>query len=748
VTVELASGAPSCAARSAGVDAWLGGLFADATRDVGGDGLALVAIGGYGRAELCPHSDIDVMLLHDRHGRDVAGVADRIWYPIWDEGVHLGHSVSTAREAVKLAADDLDTATALLSARHVAGDERLTEALAARARSQWRARSKRWLDELAARTAWRHAHAGEVAFGLEPDLKDGRGGLRDVHSLRWAQLASPMLLDDDLAPLAAAYDVVLGVRVALQQRAGRAVNVLALQEQAGVAEEVGASDTDALMERVAAAARTIAWTSDDAWRRAAAERGRRRGGASEYVGDGLELRDGEIVATGAPDPITPLRAAAAAAERNTVVARRTLADFAAHAPPLPEPWPVAARDAFERLLLAGAPSVAVIEAIDQRGMWASLIPEWAAVRNRRQHNPYHRFTVDRHLLEAAARAAERAGADDRPATVTLAALLHDLGKGAPGDHTAAGVELAGAVLARMGYGAADIAAVQALIRHHLLLVSVATRRDLEDPATIAQVADAVGDVACLRRLAVLTEADAVATGPSAWTPWKANLVRQLVERVETYLQHGETGATTFPTAAHKALLAAPGVHREASGDVVTVVADDRPGLFSRVAGVLALHGLDVLAAVAYSDDAGKALSEFRVADPLRGDGATPWEKVLGDLDRALAGQLAVDARVAERARLYRRRVVTDVPGTHVEFHNDASTGATVVDVHTQDGVGVLYGITRALAELDLDIRSAKVQTLGDHVVDAFYVRDASGAKVTDEARLAELARAIRHRLDG
>ena len=376
-------------------------------------------------------------------------------------------------------------------------------------------------------------------------------------------------------------------------------------------------------------------------------------------------------------------------------------------------------------------------------------PEWQAVRAQRQHNPYHRFTVDRHLMETAANAAELADRVARPDLLVTAALLHDLGKGAPGDHTDAGVVIAAAVATRMGYPPDDVATLVALVALHLLLPEVATRRDLDDPDTIERVAATVGDLGRLRLLAALTEADSLATGASAWGPWRAELVGRLVERTARLLGGGDptVDVDPFPTAAQLARLDRGDQHIEGRGDELTVMADDRPGLFSRVAGVLALHGIDVLEAAAHSTDAGRALARFRVVDHVRPE--VPWAAVTADLERVLAGRLALSARVAARARTYgRHRPPSPRPlAATVHVDNSASATATVIDVHAADRIGVLYRITRALADMDLDIRAARVQTLSPHVIDSFYVRDRHGAKVTETPDLAEIERAILHSLD-
>ena len=742
-----------CRAYSDLVDGWLAELLAAAAPDPSVGGVALVAVGGYGRAELSLQSDIDLVLLHDGQA-DIATLADRIWYPIWDEGLKLGHAVRTVREALSLAAHDLDTATSLLQVRHVAGAPDLTEELARRSVEQWHRGAKRWLAELSAGVSHRHQREGEVAFLLEPDLKEGRGGLRDVHALRWAEAARRLLWHGDDPAIEDAYSELLAARVELHRRTGRPGDRLLLQEQDAVAAALHDHSADALMQRLAAAARTIAWRSDDAWHRIDASlrsSGGWRARRDKALAPGLVLREGEVHLTGdvnvVLDPIAVLRAAVAAATAGTRISRASLDRLAAASRPMPEPWPVAAREALVDLLLTGHRAIPVIEALDQMGLWAPLLPEWDAVRSKPQRNAYHRFTVDRHLIEAAANAAGLVEHTARPDLLVLGALLHDIGKGYPGDHTEVGIKLLDLIGLRMGLRASEVAVLQTMVRHHLLLPDVATRRDLDDPATVEGVAAAVGDLLTLGLLAALTEADSLATGPAAWGRWKADLVSDLVLRVSHVLAGGSLDEVRedFPSAEHLALLRAGEQVLQGDDDRLTVVAADRRGLFSRVTGVLALHGLGVLDAAATSRE-GMALEVLRVESSF---GPTvAWEKVIADLERVLEGRLALEARLAERVRDYGAREsrgpVQEPP--HVVVDNEASRDATVLEVHAVDAVGVLYRITRALAELELNIVSAKVQTLGDRVVDAFYVRDLFGDKLLDPATLVEVERALLHEL--
>ena len=504
--------------------------------------MALVAVGGYGRREMLPRSDLDVLLLHD--GRDdIAGIADRIWYPVWDSGAELDHAVRTVPQARRVARTDLKVALGLLSARHVAGDPDLTERLREGALEDWRAAAPARLAELHAAHDERARTSGELAFLLEPDLKEARGGLRDVHAIQ--AMAAAWVAPAPGPKVRTAYEQILDTRHALHEVTGRRLDRLVLEEQDEVARALGLLDGDVLLRMLAGAARTVAYAVDHAFRqsdrlrrRAGGRRLRRRQAERRPLADGVVEQDGEVVLARAADPASDpplvLRAAAAAAQAGLPLAPRTL-DRLTECPPLPVPWPAAARDALLSLLGAGQAAVGVWEALDTEGLVTALIPDWERVRNRPQRNPLHTYTVDRHLAEAAAHAAALTREVARPDLLLLAALLHDMGKGWPGDHSVTGEVVARDVVRRMGLPAPDVELVAAAVRLHLLLPMVATRRDLDDPVTVKQVATAVGSRVLLELLHALAIADGLATGPAAWNDWKATLVADLVRRVEAVL---------------------------------------------------------------------------------------------------------------------------------------------------------------------------------------------------------------------
>ena len=713
--------------------------------------IAICAIGGYGRKELCPGSDIDVLLIHDQ-SVDVLPIAEKIWYPLWDAGLKLGHQVGTQEEILSLAESSLETATSLLSSRSIAGDNEIVDLLAEKAQEQWIERFRKYLKELGSTVEDRYKQYGEVAFLLEPELKQGRGGLRDAHILQWMEIAEPILITSESTVLFDAVETLLSVRVELHRVTGKRSDRLLLELQDEVAEQLKYKNADELMGAVANAARVITWTGDGAARRIERIRQSRpiRKSLSKLRNRGiapdLDLDTGRLGLTqkaDMTDPFLPLRAAVTATKCGAYLERVSLEKLAESKTEIPQTWPEEARELLIELLMSGPDAVPIIEDLDQYGLFAHLIPEWESCRSKPQRNAYHRFTVDRHLLETVSIAAGLTETVSKPDLLVLGALLHDIGKGYPGDHTEVGMELVENIAKRMGYENNDVELLVGMIEHHLLLPDVATRRDLDDDGTIKSVASAVKTLSLLSLLDALTEADSIATGSSAWSTWKAGLVRELVTRVQHVLSGGDIDDVVevgFPS--QKQLDVMLTGEEVFSGDQfeLTVIINDRPGVFSKIAGVLALNGHDVIGADAFSED-GRALSVFSVAE--KSYDLPKWEEISQQVQLALDGRLDLAVRLGERSRIYTSASTSAKPfEPKVEVDNLTSDFATVLEVSCPDGVGVLYRITRAFAELDLNIVRARVQTLGSDVVDAFYVLDAKGRKIQDLDHLEEIELAV------
>ncbi|MFF0522661.1 [protein-PII] uridylyltransferase [Actinomadura nitritigenes] len=706
-------------------------------------GVALAAVGSHGRRELTPGGDLDLVLLH-RGRPDIAEIADRLWYPIWDSGLRLDHSVRTVAEARTVARADLKAALGLLSVRRVAGDHTLVDELRAAVLADWRADARVRLPELAELCRERWEKQGELAFLLEPDLKEAHGGLRDVHVMR--AVAASWIASAPDGRVMAAHDLLLDIRHALHESTGRSTDRLVLQEQEAVARAVGLPDANILLSAIAEAARTVTYAADHLWRRVARSTGPRRAPVERRpVGDGAVEHDGEVVLArnaDLSDPALVLRVAAAAAQAGLPLAPATVARLAADAALPDAPWPPEARGALVSLLGAGPAAIGVWEALDQAGLIVRLLPDWERVRNRPQRNPVHRFTVDRHLVETAAGAAALTREVARPDLLLVGALLHDIGKGWPGDHSTSGAVVAHDLGAALGFPDGDVRVLETVVRHHLLLPETATRRDLDDPVTVGTVTAAVSAVPgrereILELLAALAVADGTATGPAAWGAWKARLVAELARRAAAALSGGTPPPPPVLGPDRLALARHDGAAVRVIGSRITIAAPDRPGLLWRAAGVLALHRLAVRTAHTVSSpatDARTAVLDFTAVPEY---GAPPDPAALeADLRRMLADRLDVADRLDRRARSVRIRPGAAVPPPRVMIVEDASDTATVVEVRAHDRPGLLWRIGQALGACGLHIRAAQVDTLGAEAVDVFYVVDGDGAPITDTAALA------------
>ena len=723
-----------------------------------GSGFAIVGIGGLGRRELLPYSDLDLMLLHDNMSDDVLQkVADGLWYPLWDANVRLDHSVRTVSGAVGIANADLTAALGLLDARHIAGAERLSSALIDGVRKQWRTGIRSRMDELVEMTYARWHRYGRIAQRAEPDLKSGRGGLRDVQlldALGIAQLIDRHGMNHPDAPggsLEAAYLTLLDVRTELHRVSGRGRDQLLAQFADEVSAALGGEaggDRFALARTLSSAGRTIAYHAESGLR--TAQNALPRRGISALVrrpkrrplDEGVVEYDGEVVLArdGQPqtDPGLVLRVAAASASTGLPIGAGTLKRLADSVPDMPTPWPREALDDLLVVLLAGPTLVDTIEALDRTGLWRRLLPEWDAVRDLPPRDVSHKWTVDRHIVETAVNAAPLTTRVARSDLLALGALLHDIGKGRGVDHCVLGADLVIPIGERLGLSAEDIGTLSGMVRHHLLLPITATRGDLNDPNVVKSVSQALGgDSQLLELLHALAEADSKATGPGVWSDWKASLVADLVRRCRLVMA-GEPLPQAEPTTPHYLSLAADHVVHveinpgEGERSHAVMVAPDERGLTSKAAAVLALNSLRIHSA-SLNIHEGVAIVEF-VVSPLFGSPPTAdllRQQFVGALngDVDVLGMLEKrDSEAASSALARAGEIQAGAPLTRstapprilwLDTLNTVAPGQLLVEVRAMDRIGLLAVLAQALERAGADIAWAKVNTFGSTAADVF-----------------------------
>lgn len=748
---------------------WLDGVWREATKGHRSEGVALAAVGSVGRGDAGPLSDYDLVLLH--YGRtlstdEVTRLADRIWYPIWDAGVRLDHSVRTVTQCRNVAAEDLTAAVGLLDISPVAGDAEVVAAARATVSHDWRANARKRLPQLTEAMAVRHHRHGDLAQSIEPELKEAHGGLRDMTIL--SALAEAWLADRPRGEVDTAYGLLLDVRDAVHVVTGRGRDRLGREDHDAVAALLGYDDPDDLLADVSDAGRSIAYALDGTVRRASQSQRARvlrvgpRRPQMTPLGYGLFESDGEVVLGSGRlrdgDPHLPLRAAVVAARANLPIAPTTLENLATKCADLPTPWSPLARGLFTDLLAAGPGLVTVWEGLDQQGIIERWLPEWASVRSRPQRNAVHRHTVDRHLIETVVHATGLLRGVGRADLLLLAALLHDIGK-VPGtrDHSVTGAPIAETVMRRLGHDEADVAVVSSLVREHLTLIELATRRDHSDPRTIdAAMAAVDADSDRFELLLALTEADAVAAGPKAWTDWRAALLRQFATAVRARLSPpvpavGEATPTAVPDDLVRTLATGePYVAVVSNGGSYRIdIADrDRLGLFADTAGLLAAEGLVVRTAILRTLD-GVAVNEWHVESPR--DVEPEQDRLVRGLTRLAGGDRGPLSLLDRRRQFSGRPSGSSTIGTPGQPRAlvvpGASTEATVIEVRAHDRPGLLHELGMAFAKAGVSVRSAHIATYAGQTLDTFYVSDFSGRPL-EPAKVAQVVAVVIDTCDG
>ena len=700
--------------------------------------VALSAVGGYGRGELAPGSDLDLLILHDGSNKaeSLTEFVNAFLYPLWNSGRSIDHSVRTRSETREAAESDVRVATGLLDIRFVAGNADLVSALGSDARENWRKNYEKYLPNLRAAISERSNRSGELAFLLEPDLKEARGGLRDINALRAIELSGvvPVALDR----VAAAEALLSNVRDVLHEVTPKPRDQLMLTEQDRVAEILEFSDADALMLEIAKSARAVDYVMDLTWHRIDQRKSTPwfKKNKVVQVTKGLITEKGELTIEPdykiAEDCEIGLRAAATAAQSGIPLSIDACIAMAENFSPLPTPWPRSARENLVALIGAGNEMVRVFEALDQEGIIEKWLPEWSHVRFLPQRNVLHHHTVDRHMLETAVRAATLTRTVKRPDLLLVAALFHDIGKGFTGkDHSEYGGELIAPLALRIGFSQQDSEVLALLVREHLLLSTVATRRDLDDPATISFVVEKLKDPEAVLLLHALSISDGEATGRTAWSDWKAGLVSDLVDR--TLAAMSGVKPLAEPELASRiaqdsefAVLISP---NEGSFEI-EIVARDRTGLLSVIAGVLSISRLDVRSARTRTINEQAVMKWIVTVDA---NATMPSQEKLTDLFmKGLQGELDIASKIDERINSYRKYPGIPTPPPLVSAMNDIATNATVIEVRMHDRPGVLFSVAKAISRFGVDIRAAIVSTLGAEAFDTLYVTDLAGQALTEE----------------
>ena len=729
-------------------DQYLIEIFNNAVGDKDFNKVALIGVGGNGRQSMTLGSDLDLVLVHE-DGFKIDEIAEKIWYPIWDLGLKLDHSVRTPAQVRNMAAEDIAVVLGWLDARTIVGNKDFEKEISSAVLQDWRAFADKRLPELHKMVLDRKEKFGELAQLIEPDLKESYGGLRDITVLR--ALAASWKTDIPKVLLDEVSEKLLDIRDALHTVLDKPTDKLIRQEQPLVAEKLGLTDADQLIREVSSCARIIAHHSDVTWHRVKSS-SKKTGLFSKLksenrspLADGVVVQDEYVVLARdvkpENDPSLGLRLAAASAQSGYLISPHTLERLANELPKLTNPWPTEARDSFVSLLGSGRQLIPIWESIDFAGMISSWLPIWDRVRGCPQSSQVHSFTVDRHLLETAISANKFTRDVARPDLLLVGSLFHDIGKGGLKDHSDEGAEIMRTLAPQMGFNQEDSVTLERLVQHHLLLPETATKRDLEDPSTIKSVVDKVVTEDFLELLHALTIADAIATGPIASSDWRQSLIGELVARVKNEIR-GERKEIDPHLSKEKQDLAKrkEDVVVEATpidqGLAITVVADDSTGLLGIIAGVLSLQRL--LVRSARTETINKRAVTTWIVTPEFGD-APDLVQLHESLRLALKGSLDVFGKLALRAQYLPKP--TNVTASKVLEVKGVSETSTVIEVRAHDEPGFLSKIAHVITENGVDIHAAIVETLGSEVVDVFYVKEPTG-EILSQERSAQLVQAL------
>jgi len=804
---------------------------------------AILALGGYGREEQCVNSDVDILFLFkNRIPDEAANLIQEIVYPLWDIGLEVGYATRTLDECIHLARKEYEILTPILDARFICGMSLLySELMTAIRKKILKRHAQKIVDWLVQSNTERHRHFGDSTYRLEPNLKEGQGGLRDYHTMLWigriklnVKQARDLeyfgyLSHDEYIAVTEALSFIWDVRNRLHRDIGRKTDQLYFQNQIDLAKNMNFRKTNGLqpVEKFLGTLHSKMDFMKQQHLMFLYEHGftkkyhhplkRRKTSPIEHIsikGDTLVFESSEAI-LGSPELLIKIFEESARLKLPlNPEAKRMVNEFGYL---VSERFRSSARVAlsFEIILKEPAPTFNVLREMLNTGFLIRLIPEMKGIANRIQYDEYHLYPVDKHLLRTVQAIKRFGSSDDETACILcdklwkglrnrklllLAALFHDIGKGTPeNDHAKEGAETTRRILERFGYDDTDIDTVAFLVKEHLLLVKIATRRDIHDEETAILCARKIKLISRLQMLYLLTIADCISTGPNAWNEWTATLLRDFFLKISNILKNGELASRqAVQTAARKKeiLMASAGSedekkeleklfhylspryllympdedilrdialfrklesrpfvweitrNEEANSRAVRICAPDQPGLFSKIAGTFTLNNLNIINAQIFTWRNNLALDIFHVKPPVDQLFENErWARTEKDFAAALSGEL--DLAQSLESRMKNHRVIKPKAAKlphQVVVDNESSSFFTIIEVFTYDFPGLLYSVTDALFRSGLDIWVAKISTKVDQVVDVFYVRDFDGQKVDSEDQVAAIKTAIESRL--
>jgi [protein-PII] uridylyltransferase len=802
--------------------------------------FAIIALGGYGRQEQCIHSDVDLLFLFgERVPGNAANLIKEIVYPLWDIGLDIGHATRSMKECIGIAGNDYQVLTSLLDARFICGMSLLYSDLIEELQKKiLLKKSENIINWLVESNTSRHLRFGDSAYMLEPNIKEGQGGLRDYHTMLWiARIMSDIkkprdleyygyLSHDEFRNLSESLSFIWNTRNRLHNLTGRKCDQLYFEYQLRVAKdlklrsqnghkpvEMFLGELHGKMEFIkqqftiflyelgydgkkTRKRKTVKHTKIDGLK--VTKRGSLSFDSSEKL-----LRNPSLLIAIFEESAN-LRIPISAEGKRLIREFCYLVDdsFRSSASLI---------RSFERILTMPAPSHNVLDEMLNTGFLEYFIPEIKGIINRIQFDEYHLYPVDRHSLRTVATIKSFGTGEDvtgdwlcgnlyqelkKRKLLLWAALLHDIGKGEPGGgHSKKGAEIVKRILTRMGFGIEKIEAVSFLAEEHLLLIKTATRRDINDEETALFCAGKIKDIELLKMLYLLTVADSISTGPKAWNDWTFTLLRDFFLKILSIMEKGELASNeavetienkkikllkTTTTADHineieKHINILPpryllhttdreilehqklyltlgklefvwAVEKplESNTRILTVCAKDRPGLFSKMAGVFTLSGLDILDARINTWKNNIALDIFTLKPPVdQIFEEEKWASAKENLEAALSGKLDLSVALKEKmSDDIHMKTHMMVKPHRIEVDNESSSFFTIIEVFSYDFPGLLYSITNAIFSCMLDIRVAKIATKSDQVVDVFYVTDFLGQKADSEEQVAAIKNAI------